>query len=452
MAEPRIAAAPAPGQIVRLRAAAIGFVALLLVTFIGTTPLQSGTVSLTTGSDVVRQVLVVAICGVLMFGTHVRGQWRRTLALPLSLIVLLAYCVLTVGWALAPMISLRRLVLTAATVWAVFRAVRELGDRRTLVYLRNVALVVLALCWGAVLFTDYGIHGIGFGESEGLIGDWRGIFGHKNTAGSFLGLVIVLLVFDPLHSDRRLRLAALAAAGMFLAMTQCKTAVAVLMLALAVGFALRAYRPRHHSLAWLAVGATVLLALALGSMFEGDLVQALDDPHGFSGRSHVWSLMVTYARGHMWSGVGFESFWQIGPSSPIWTLTNDWAAEQVGQGHNGYLDLLVTIGIPGLVLAIAALFLWPALLLLGDTRIAPEMRAFLGATLFFVFGDNMSESTLLDRMSGPEVVLLVCVALIHRSAMLAPGEHQAIRRNVRGALRRGLLRMPRYGPLPPRAR
>ena len=396
----------------RRRVALAGLLAILLLSFIGDNSLS--VYSNADSGDALRQVGVTLVCVMLLAFTHVRHGWRHTSALPVSLLVVFVYCLMSSTWALAPFISLRRLASTVMVAWAVFRAAGELGPVATLQTLRNVAMALIVASYLVLIFTTAGTHH-SFDDFADLIGNWRGIFVHKNVAGEFLGMAIVMFVFDPVPTPRLMRYGFLLAAVVFLWESHSKTVIGVIGLALAVGWLMRTYNPRHLSRAALIVLVGCAVALPVASVYSGRLIAVIEDPTGFSGRSAIWQYMWIYAQSHLWTGAGYGSFWQIGRDSPILRLSSDWVAD-AGHGHNGYLDLLVTVGAPGLVMAVLAAFVWPTVLLLIDDAMPAAQRAWCAATLVFIFCDNMTETSLLDRAAVLEVVLMLTLAVIHRSA------------------------------------
>ncbi|PZP13418.1 MAG: hypothetical protein DI607_08590, partial [Sphingomonas hengshuiensis] len=114
-----------------------------------------------------------------------------------------------------------------------------------------------------------------------------------------------------------------------------------------------------------------------------------------------------------------------GNASPIWSITRSWVA-QSSHGHNGYLDLLVTIGLPGTVLAVAMLVVWPLMRLFLSLSISKQQRALLFAMLAFGIGHNLTESSILNGPSVVEVFLILAIALIYRLAEL--GRYAALLR------------------------
>lgn len=408
--------------------ATIALFVLFELSMIGTEPFMTTTLSATsTQGDLLRQVLLVGTLGLLLFAP---ANARPPMPVPVSLVVLLGYCLLSCTWALDPMISLRRLAFTALVILILVRAIGDLGAVRTLNVIRSWLVILLLINYLTVLFTPYGTHTMTVDEVEDLIGDWRGILSHKNTTGAVTAFTVLFFAFDRSRLPRAGTAIVLAASLFFLAMTNSKTSIAMLAIAGAAGWVMYWYNPRHRSLVVpVAIMATVGFG-SLAAMYLGVIQNMLDDPASFTGRAQIWPLLLEYARDHLWTGAGYMSFWQIGNASPIWAMTNNWIASTQGHGHNGYLDILVTLGLPGLVLTIAVVFVWPTIKLLFSTEISRERRSLIVALMVFALGHNMMESTLLDRVSPVQIFLMVAIILIHRLSSQSAGAHQAIRQRL----------------------
>jgi O-antigen ligase len=129
-----------------------------------------------------------------------------------------------------------------------------------------------------------------------------------------------------------------------------------------------------------------------------------------TGRVEIWPYLFNYAKDHPFTGSGYGSFWNIGENSPVYQYTKNWVSE-LGNGHNGYIDLLVQIGVPGLVLAVIATIISPAVRLLSTNVAGRSQLALLVAMLVFCAGHNMTESSLLERDTIIEVFLMFTIAL-----------------------------------------
>jgi exopolysaccharide production protein ExoQ len=108
-----------------------------------------------------------------------------------------------------------------------------------------------------------------------------------------------------------------------------------------------------------------------------------------TGRGEIWLTLMTYVEQNPIFGAGFGSFWNIGSASPIFGLTTTWVST-LTQGHNGYIDLAVTIGIPGVVLCVAAFNVVPLIrAILGPKD--PYGPVWMGSIIFSIL-NNMTES------------------------------------------------------------
>jgi len=435
------------------------FIAFLTLILVGDAPLQEWVMSAQIGQgDLINQALYIGIFATLLLSGAPRFTLRQLLPLPLSLMLLLAYCLVTVSWAIDPMISVRRLILTGLVIWVVFRCVADLGYDRTLLIMRYLLIALLILNFAAVLFSPLGVQPYKL-EEPALAGNWRGIMRHKNLAGVVCVGLILLEMFDVRRFPRGISWAAIAGALVFLYFSQSKTSAVVLVFAVASGWLVRPYNANYRGLLVVSLLVAVGFALQLSSVYLPAPTKLLDDPTGLTGRGAIWVYLIDYASDHPWSGAGFGSFWQIGKASPIVGMTRDWVAT-APHGHNGYLDLLVTIGVPGLTTAVLVLVVWPLTRLMLSLSISKARRALLFAMLVFCIGHNLSESSMLNGASVVEVFLIMTIALIHRLAdrggnaprLLPGGELDRSRQSIIGfrplvETTAGVVAVPRHATL-----
>ncbi len=424
-----------PEERQRLVVAALALVGVLLVAMIGTSSFTDWEASLESDKgDLLRQLLLGGIFFMLLLGAGPAAAPARQrrgalgwLPLPLSLIILLGYCFLSIGWAVAPFVSLRRFALTAMVIWILFRAVAELGYERTLALLRGTLVFMLVANFVSLLVPGVGLQPDFPGGDPSVVGDWRGLLFHKNLTGAVCAFTILLFLFDRRSPSSYFAVPVILGAAIFLYFSHSKTSEGVLLVALLTGLAFRAYSADYRAFLapFLIMAAGLLLELA--SLYFGEFSVLLNDPDALTGRSQIWPILLTYASEHPLTGAGFGSFWQIGDEGPIWDFTSGWIARSAGHGHNGYLDLLVTIGAPGLVLAILVLFVWPVMRLLLSHAIPGSRRALLLSLIAFCAGHNMTETSLLDRASVVQVFLILTIALIYQQSQASPGRHHQLR-------------------------
>lgn len=388
--------------------ARIAFVALVVLALLGP--------AMTTYNDSAQNTLRQVGYGiVLVLSLVALRPWshpERLAGLPWPLLVVLAWCWLSVFWMIDPDVGIRRLILTTIVIWSLFALIRQLGAEQTVSILRIMLAIILAANFAAVfLYPEIGVHP----ANDSLAGNWRGVMGHKNFAGVPCAAAILFFVFDASRVHRVLRVAVGAGAAVFLVMSGSKTSMGICAAAMAVG-AIFSRLARHYqqrqlapaSFAWLllVILAGIFISMAVNPAYYLDLVS---DPAGFTGRTQIWTALIKAYVDRPWLGVGYGSFWDLGPSGPIFKYGSGWVTS-MSEGHNSYLDLLVQIGCVGTLIAFYALLVWPTQRLLygGDH----PARVLSAAIIVFCMGHSFTESQLLDRDALVQVLMMVAIALL----------------------------------------
>lgn len=391
------------------------FVAFMTLITVGIDWFQAAQEGAVGQGSIVNQLAYVGIFVTLVL-TAVARDVRLLLCVPAGITLLLGYCFLSTLWAVAPLISLRRVMLTGVVMWIAFRLVDSLGQDRLLKLLRQVLIVILIGNFLAVFLLPNGVHLNVIGEEESVVGSWRGLIAHKNSAGAICGMTILLFLFDNRDFPKPVSVAVVLGAAVFLYFSHSRTSQGAVLMSVMMGVLIRRYNPSHRVF----VGVMLLILALVGLQILADSSRALDDflngPNPLTGRTAIWPLLLEYAAQHPWTGAGFGSFWLIGDNSPIWTLTSGWVAQYGSHGHNGYLDLLVTIGIPGLLLAIVTLILWPLARLLFGLSIARPRRSLLLALMIFCVASNLTESSLFSAAHCVNVMMMFTIGIIYRES------------------------------------
>lgn len=359
-------------------------------------------------------------------------QTIRLVALSPSMLVLLLFCGMSVAWSSAPEVAVRRLILTVIVLWIVFRAVNDLGYRRALSIMTWTLVGVLFVNYAYVALDPSGAIHQGGADADGLFGDWHGLVPHKNDTGPICAITVLLLTFGCGRIKLMMRLALIAASAFFLLKTNSKTSIGLVFLALAVGGAFLRYNPVYRVLI-LPLLMTVGAALTYASItYVPVALAALDrSEDAFTGRIQIWRTMTAFIEDHVYFGAGFGSFWDAGKVSPANIYGRSWVSEMVTQGHNGYLDLWTQIGLLGLVLAVAILFILPAAKLFITRDIPRNIAALLLGLLVFLAAHNLTETTILTRDYFGNLMLgfvVACIDSVRRTALLQSHIRPARRR------------------------
>lgn len=378
---------PALGLALPLRAAV--FVGTLFVFWITLDPLQdlsSGSVlGVSESSDLFKQVVFLSLFAIVV-ATLLAIGWRRILPLAHpAYAVVLGWFYLGCVFAIYPGISFRRLVLS--TIVMVLAGVLPLlprNQREFESWLGGAALVVVLLCYLAVLLApELAIHQSDAARETNLVGDWRGLYGHKSVAGPMMVLFVIIGSFLVTRRRAILGPALLVLSGTFLLFTGAKQPQALVPIV----FILSWLAMRARSLGW-------LFALCLGSLglyllftigsavfppiaaFNASL---LSDPT-FTGRNVIWDFAIQNFLQRPVFGHGFSGFWNTEyVRYTVQAPADSWAAN-ASHSHDSYLDLALTTGLPGLLLAYGALIVLP-ILDFARARRVPENRPL--ALLFF---------------------------------------------------------------------
>ena len=342
---------------------------------------------------------------------------RATQALPTSLLVAFGWCALSLAWAYDPGTGVRRLLLTAMVAWTLFLLVASAGYGRTVTAVRWLLALLLAANFMAVLvWPTASIHQAALEADPSIVGAWHGVLAQKNFAGAVCALTVVFFTLDAGRVPALLRMVVVVGAAVFLYFSASKTSAGMLVAALGLGLGHRLYDP-YFRIPLFAALALLLVLLGVVGYEHRDLVEdLLLDPRAFTGRAQIWNALAAFAAEHPLGGAGFGSFWNVTGVQPIARHAQGWVAE-ITSGHNGYLDLLVQLGWPGLVLAVWALVLAPLARLLKQPRLDPRRASLVVACVVFGGLHNLSESSLLDRDAAVYVFMLLAIALLHSGAV-----------------------------------
>ena len=341
---------------------AMAIFAALMVSFRPFTPAGQAEV----GGDFVNQVGYGCVALGAIFGLFCYVD-RRVASALLSpwWLILIALLFVSVSSALDPGQALRAVLFTVVGIFGV-AAVLTLprGADAFSQVLAYVGLGVVGYCYlGLLIYPDIAIHPFDPFEPE-HVGSWRGLYSHKNIAGP----VMACFSFAGIYLFRRgwrIRGGALfAAAFLFLIQTNSKTTaglgpIAILFAAGPTVLGLRGLTP------FILVGSVVMAALlTLGIVFIEPiraLVLTAFPDLTYTGRTTIWEFAGQMIAARPWSGYGLESFWTTRiVSDQLQPFDRAWDLGAIVHGHNGYIDVALSSGLPGLVIAIIAFVLAPA--------------------------------------------------------------------------------------------
>lgn len=394
-----------------LQVAMLSFFTLIVLAPLMTIGMSDNTSQMDGEGTQTRQIAYILVAFFMMFSLRPVEDYRRLFVIPLPLLIGLGVCWISLVWAVEPNIALRRLILTTVVMWTLFAGVRRLAFEESMTIFRVVLLLLLVANYMAVLVKpEYAIHLLDTPEERGLIGDWRGIMQHKNIAGATSAVAMILFIFDADRFNKWLRLGVIVAAAFFLVQSGSKTSSGMVLAAVAVGFIYTRYKGRHRGALIAAVSLLGIIGTLIGLLFHNPLNVDFTDPHAFTGRPLIWKALTDYIIEHPLFGSGYGSFWNIGPTSPIYHYASGWPS-RVATGHDGFLDLAAQLGIPGMMLIVGVTIFWPMLRLVAFARSAGQRGALIVTLYIFCVGHNFTESSIFDRDQFVWVTLMLAIAL-----------------------------------------
>lgn len=261
--------------------------------------------------------------------------------LPLALAVL---AMASTAWSIDPDLTLRRgAALLATTFLGVYLAAR---------FEWIVALRLLGGVWAALMAASLasGLITPAFGVmSETHPGAWSGGWWEKNQLGGHAARAAFLFAFLAWR-DGAHRMVWNLALATSLALVILSTSATALLGAL-TGFAVLAaawwmLRGRRHAVTLIWVSTSLLCVGMLVYLASPGLLPGLIGRDAtLTGRTDIWAELVQRIAERPWLGHGYLAFWAPDSEPRYWLAQAlDWDAPS---GHNGWLDLAISLGAVG---------------------------------------------------------------------------------------------------------
>ena len=283
-----------------------------------------------------------------------RGRARASwwLLWPLAYLLL---ATLSLTWSELPALTARRVLALAGTLVFAVWVVETMTPARML---RNAALglATIALLSVAMLAATprIAVH------AEGThVGSWRGALLHKNLLGREMALATTLALGIALAGPRGQRPAWLGLAlvtAVLVVGARSATGLAVLAAGAATVLfvSLPAVGARERMGRRVVLGAALVAVVAAVAAFAAPALEALGRDATLTGRDRIWQVTLAVLGERAWLGHGFGAFWEGTGGAAV----SRELGYRVGHAHNGWLQALASLGVPGVALLAT---LWLAL-------------------------------------------------------------------------------------------
>lgn len=378
----------------------------------------SSEVAETSESNLVNQLFWLLATGLGVIA--ILPVWRRALRTVLTsnswLAGLAGLALISAVWAVAPGISLRRAVLQVMVMFCVVAAVG--GSRSTW---HCLMMLYLSMAIGMVVH----LAAVALPGTFDWQGDFRGVFDDKNGLGAVAAIAILIggAIRPGLETrvQRRLNLAYLGGWLIIVVLAHSKTSLGMVVIIPSVVLALHLLaRLTKLSIGIYLTLLPVIIAAVLTFLIGGlgippmSLLALISPDATFTGRTLIWQFALDSMHGHWLLGYGYQSFWNVGPSSPNLKADEPFI-HLLNQAHSGYLDVALSIGGVGLFMVLASVV--QGFVAASRVRVSdPAVYRASWVLIIFALLHNGTETSLVRGYAPPWLFLLFALTLAARAA------------------------------------
>jgi exopolysaccharide production protein ExoQ len=303
---------------------------------------------------------VIAALSYLLIPFLVSRKWKLCIFLLTKnslLVCLLFLTSFSIVWAdtnLAQNISEVRGFLLSS-LFGIYLAARFSIKEQTRLLAGVFGIVILLSIPVALFLPGYGIHPAQ-GDLSQLGGNWTGIFAHKNTFGPFMAwsafifLSLSLSIFHN-NSGRLVSWVGFALSCILVFLSGSAGSLVNLLGIICLVFLSKFTKRTHYKLQVLLTVSLILLCgiISILILNNGQIIaSAVGKDLTFTGRIPMWSELLDYIAQKPLLGYGFNGFWDSNQYGGVFRAR--WAWKDVPHSHNGFIELLLALGLLGFLL------------------------------------------------------------------------------------------------------
>lgn len=301
----------------------------------------------------------------------------------------LLWCGLTIIFALDPFISFKRYlqyILTSLVFISFYLNITNMQSFiKLLKYLFSSYLIItLIVC---LTITE---------AKDPTFNTWRGLHATKNNLGQYASIITIFFIFYYFSQENiieKIKVLLIILIGLLLLIGSFSMTNLVLMFLFLVFITMVNINKIFYSIGlgikilFLFIGYFII-SFTLITFFFPEILnfffEVIGKDPSLTGRTEIWALVLNQNFSNLITGVGFQSFWIPEKLSKI-ILFQYWLPNQ---SHNGYIDMILEIGMIGLLLFILTIYK-----LLKQINLKED--AFEFTIIIYVLLLNFSESTLI---------------------------------------------------------
>ncbi len=299
-----------------------------------------------------------------------------------------------------------RLVQTYVIGLAIFMLGYQLSPRDLVfsLFASSTLLIILSLGAGFLLPIS-AIHQPGI--EPAVVGDWRGVFFHKNHAAAVTGANFIICTHLILSRLSLIRIVLIGLSCCFLYVSGGKNAAFAAALSSAAYVALVNLKDKQvvTALFLFACYAIISLVVAVGIFSSGSLDVSAD---AFTGRGEIWAALWAVFEQNPIAGGGYGLLFSDdgGLSVISGFLSSQWANSPT-HGHNAFLELMASTGVVGITIVLIFIHTTFKSILRSIDIIEPTYIRLLLSINLYLMAHNVLESGLFDRKRFSWMIILL---------------------------------------------
>jgi exopolysaccharide production protein ExoQ len=323
-------------------------------------------------------------------------------------IALIGFLLSSAAWSIAPAMTIREAIIY------LFVIVGSIGIATNLSCDEYMRLLCQMCFWAGVaslvlLVVD---RAAAFGDS----GDFRGIFGQKNPLGEAMtmGALASLHILRASRRGRLFSIISLALVTTVAVMSQSATSCLTIFAFCGVA-AMASLIRKGGVIRMLAIMAAVLLlpVVVLVAAFPDALFETIGKDPTLTGRTEIWTFVITQISQRPWFGWGFKAFWST--ENPVAMELASQLRWFVPQSHNGLLEILLFIGFIGMLFFVYlwARTVWLSFSCMGSSSASVGLSSLSSCIGIILLG--VSETVLMEPFEASTSVFFITGLMCERA-------------------------------------
>ncbi len=331
------------------------------------------------------------------------------------LVALFVFAAVSVLWSVDPMLTFRRVI----PLWTWLTVGVYFGER----YSIDEFLQLLGSAFAIVITITFVLYFIHPSYVLDPMHDaaWRGVCGHKNTFGAYMVISGIVFATCARKAFPLVNYSFCAASVLLIFLSHSATAW---VLGGIVLFAMPLFRLAKLPMTqFVPIGTIALLGVTEFVLWPPPrLLNLLGRDASLTGRTDLWAAVMIAISRHPLLGYGYDAFWLGLKGESLQAAIN--AGWMAPHSHNGYLELALGLGIPGLAL-FGLIYISFAISAMRYLRRTTGATAYWPiAYVIFLAVHNTVESALLMRNELP------CLLFVTMFAALKLEEYRNARTNL----------------------